>query len=297
MKKKVELQAKKRRRRWLPSSFQTITARACLIKAVLCIGWLPLLNQQSVGSGEATPLCQSTAMKPQLALTPVDSHQASCWDSKTNEPPLRPQTGCLEMRRSEACPRITLRGRDRGADRCRAKWKERAPSSPRGNGGTGFYRWSKNVIKRLLLSYKCFHTCNFALMPDREDRKKNKQTAECGAPRVWIRPLCSDNASVDFASDVWTSVDVSSLSEIVGCLLPGMGFGKQLGLDSVQDGGLFDAAAMFSAVGLFFFFLNFKIFFRERILNLITAVHDVLISTQTSSKAGVWMPAQLVRWK
>lgn len=49
-------------------------------------------------------------------------------------------------------------------------------------------------------------------------------------------------------------MDVSSLSEIVGCLLPGMGFGKQLGLDSVQDGGLFDAAAMFSAVGLFFFF-------------------------------------------
>lgn len=75
-------------------SFKTITqtAQPWLIKVVLYKGYtntrvwclLPLLNQQSVGSEEATPLCQSTAMKPQLALTPVDSHQPSCWDSKTN---------------------------------------------------------------------------------------------------------------------------------------------------------------------------------------------------------------------
>ena len=30
-------------------------------------------------------------------------------------------------------------------------------------------------------------------------------------------------------------VDVSSVSEIVGYLVPGRSFGKQLGLDSVQD--------------------------------------------------------------
>lgn len=74
--------------------FKTITqtAQRWLIKVVLYKGYtntqvwcsVLLLNQQSVGSEEATPLRQSTAMKPQPALTPVDSHQPSCWDSKTN---------------------------------------------------------------------------------------------------------------------------------------------------------------------------------------------------------------------
>ena len=42
--------------------------------------------------------------------------------------------------------------------------------------------------------------------------------------------ICRD---LDF--DVWTSVDFVSLSEIVGYLVPGTSFGKQLGLDWVQD--------------------------------------------------------------
>lgn len=46
------------------------------------------MNQQSVGSEEATPpSCQPTATNPQPAVTPLDSHQVSCWDSKTNIPP------------------------------------------------------------------------------------------------------------------------------------------------------------------------------------------------------------------
>lgn len=73
------------------------TAQPLLIKVVLCKGYTDskrewssglLLNQQSVGSEEATPLCQTTAMKSQPALTPFDSHQPSCWDSKTNKPPI-----------------------------------------------------------------------------------------------------------------------------------------------------------------------------------------------------------------
>ena len=74
-------------------SFKTITqtAHPWLIKVVLYQRVYklstPLLNQQSVGSEEAMALCQTTALKSQPALTPVDSHQASCWDSKTNEPP------------------------------------------------------------------------------------------------------------------------------------------------------------------------------------------------------------------
>lgn len=41
-----------------------------------------------MGSEEATPpSCQTTATNPQPAVTPLDSHQVSCWDSKTNIPP------------------------------------------------------------------------------------------------------------------------------------------------------------------------------------------------------------------
>lgn len=39
----------------------------------------------------------------------------------------------------------------------------------------------------------------------------------------------------DSASDVWTSVDVGSVRGIAGYLVPGTAFGKQIGLDSVQD--------------------------------------------------------------
>lgn len=45
------------------------------------------MNQQSVGSEEATPPRQTTARNPQPAVTPLDSHQAPRWDSETNIPP------------------------------------------------------------------------------------------------------------------------------------------------------------------------------------------------------------------
>lgn len=45
------------------------------------------------------------------------------------------------------------------------------------------------------------------------------------------------------------SFDVGSFILIVGYLVPGMCFGKQMGWDTAQDvGGLFEATAMFSAV-------------------------------------------------
>lgn len=71
----------------------TATAQPRLIKVVLCKGYtrsrrVMLLNQQSVGSEEATPPPrQTTARNPQPAVTPLDSHQAPRWHSETNIPP------------------------------------------------------------------------------------------------------------------------------------------------------------------------------------------------------------------
>lgn len=61
-----------------------------------------LLNRQSVG---ATPLCQSPPLKPRHALTQVDTHQPSCWDTKTNDapPPLHSRL-FRNVQGIEACP-------------------------------------------------------------------------------------------------------------------------------------------------------------------------------------------------
>lgn len=69
------------------------------------------------------------------------------------------------------------------------------------------------------------------MMPDKKKQREREQCVPC----VLISPLCKQQFISDFASDVWMSVDVSSVSEIVGYLVPGRSFGKQLGLDSVQD--------------------------------------------------------------
>lgn len=47
--------------------------------------------------------------------------------------------------------------------------------------------------------------------------------------------LKSEKFITGSASDVWTSLDVSSVSEKLGYLVSGMSFGRKLGLDFIQD--------------------------------------------------------------
>ena len=178
-----------------------------------------------MGSEEATPHCQSTAMKSQPALTPVDSHQPSRCDSKTNAPPID------RLFRNALYWSLSLNASWSERHRKRKiQYEDRRTLCELCESKTQHLSVITNVIKLFLLSYDWFHKTALWC----QTRKKQREREQC-VSCVWISPLCKRQFISDFASDVWMLVDVSSVSEIVGYLVPGRSFGKQLGLDSVQD--------------------------------------------------------------